>query len=189
MDHRLQKIDFLILFLKKYLTSSKTIVFFNTCFSVEFYAKLMDALFTESDPENKGLIHGIHGKLKNNRRARLLKAFTEQKNGCLMATDVVSRGIDFDHIHYIIQVDPPEDPDNYIHRIGRTARINRPGTAILLIEKHEEAFINYLGNKSVGVKLLDSPEHFIPGYKKSDKILEAYQNKAKDLMLTDRDYI
>lgn len=55
----------------------------------------------------------------------------KKSNGCLFATDVVSRGIDFDHIHYIVQVDPPEDPDNYVHRIGRTARINRPGTVII----------------------------------------------------------
>jgi len=55
-----------------------------------------------------------------------------KSNGCLFATDVVSRGIDFDHIHLILQVDPPEDPDNYVHRIGRTARINRPGTVISL---------------------------------------------------------
>jgi superfamily II DNA/RNA helicase len=54
-----------------------------------------------------------------------------------MSTDVISRGIDFDEIHYIIQVDPPENPDNFIHRIGRTARINKPGIAILMIEKHE----------------------------------------------------
>ena len=54
----------------------------------------------------------------------------KRPNGCLFATDVVSRGIDFDHIHYILQVDPPVDPDNYVHRIGRTARINRPGTVI-----------------------------------------------------------
>lgn len=53
-----------------------------------------------------------------------------------MSTDVISRGIDFDRIHYIVQIDPPEDPDNYIHRIGRTARINRPGVAILMIEEH-----------------------------------------------------
>ncbi len=57
----------------------------------------------------------------------------KKSNGCLFATDVVSRGIDFDHIHYIVQVDPPEDPDNYVHRIGRTARINRPGTVIIYL--------------------------------------------------------
>lgn len=83
------------------------------------------------------LVYGIHGKLKNNRRARIIKNFTDSKNGCLISTDVTSRGIDFDRIHYIIQIDPPEDPDNYIHRIGRTARINRPGVAILMIEPHE----------------------------------------------------
>ena len=101
----------------------------------------------------------------------------------------MSRGIDFDHIHYIIQVDPPEDPDNYIHRIGRTARINRPGTAILLIEKHEEAFISYLGNKSVGVKLIESPSHFINGYDKLSQGIEPIRQQAHDLMLTDRDFI
>lgn len=57
----------------------------------------------------------------------------KRQYGCLFATDVVSRGIDFDHIHFIVQVDPPEDPDNYVHRIGRTARINRPGTVIFLL--------------------------------------------------------
>ena len=70
----------------------------------------------------------MHGKLKSNRRERLIKAFLGKESGCLFATDVVSRGIDFDHVHFIVQVDPPEDPDNYVHRIGRTARINRPGT-------------------------------------------------------------
>ena len=75
----------------------------------------------------------MHGKLKNKKRNQILQLFTQYESGCLFATDVVSRGIDFDHIHYIVQVDPPEDPDNYIHRIGRTARINKSGTAILLI--------------------------------------------------------
>jgi ATP-dependent RNA helicase DDX10/DBP4 len=56
----------------------------------------------------------------------------KRSNGCLFATDVVSRGIDFDYIHFIVQIDPPEDPDNYVHRIGRTARINRPGTVIFI---------------------------------------------------------
>jgi superfamily II DNA/RNA helicase len=55
----------------------------------------------------------------------------------------VSRGIDFDHIHFILQVDPPEDPDNYVHRIGRTARINRPGTVNYLCYK---IMINFLGH-------------------------------------------
>jgi superfamily II DNA/RNA helicase len=76
---------------------------------------------------------GLHGRLKTNRREKLIRNFMKRSNGCLFATDVVSRGIDFDHIHFIVQIDPPEDPDNYVHRIGRTARINRPGTVIFSI--------------------------------------------------------
>lgn len=105
-------------------------------------------------------------------------AFTAAKAGCLIATDVVARGIDFDHVHYILQIDPPEDPDNYIHRIGRTARINRPGTAILFIENHEEAFINYLGNKGIGVQLVENYDHFIEGYA-SHKIEEQMNSQIR----------
>ncbi len=137
MPNRMQKINFLIFFLEAHLLRSKTIVFVNTCASVEFYSKLLNEFFSKHDPEMTNLVYGIHGKLKNNRRARIIKNFTDSKNGCLISTDVTSRGIDFDRIHYIIQIDPPEDPDNYIHRIGRTARINRPGVAILMIEPHE----------------------------------------------------
>ena len=62
-----------------------------------------------------------------------MKKFLNSEQGIMMATDVVARGIDFDRIDYILQVDPPEDPDNYVHRIGRTARVDRPGTATLLL--------------------------------------------------------
>lgn len=75
----------------------------------------------------------MHGKLKSKRREKLINTFLNSSNGCLFATDVVSRGIDFDHIHFIVQIDPPEDPDNYVHRIGRTARINRPGTVNIFL--------------------------------------------------------
>lgn len=49
------------------------------------------------------------------------------KGRILLATDVVSRGIDFGDVEYIFQLDPPDDPDNFVHRIGRTARVNRKG--------------------------------------------------------------
>jgi ATP-dependent RNA helicase DDX55/SPB4 len=112
-------------------SQAKIIIFFNTCASVDFYTKVLRDFLTREDDEI--YVEGIHGKLKNKKRNRILQIFTERKNGCLFATDVVSRGIDFDHVDFIVQVDPPEDPDNYIHRIGRTARVNNSGTAILLI--------------------------------------------------------
>ena len=144
MRNRLEKINFLLSFLIENVEKSKIIVFFNTCASVDFYTKLISDFLTKENEEIINRIYGMHGKLKNKKRNKILNSFTEKDSGCLFATDVVSRGIDFDHIHYIIQVDPPEDPDNYIHRIGRTARVNNSGTAILLIENHEDSFIQYL---------------------------------------------
>ena len=83
--------------------------------------------------KDKQEIFGIHGKLKTKKRQRIIETFFEKQNGVLFATDVVSRGIDFEFVHFIVQADPPEDPDNYIHRIGRTARVNRPGTVKLIL--------------------------------------------------------
>jgi superfamily II DNA/RNA helicase len=184
---RYHKLHFLIFFLQQYLTTSKSIIFFNTCASVEFYAKLLSQLMQERGFEFGALIWGIHGKLKNHRRARIANKFGEAKTGCLMATDVIARGIDFEQINYIIQVDPPENPDNYVHRIGRTARINQPGVAILLIEKHEETFINYLANKNVGIKFIASPSYFIPKFEQLEVV--GVEERIKSIMLSDRDYI
>ena len=95
---------------------------------MDFYSKLLQRYFGTEAP-----ISGIHGKLKTRRRQRIIADFLGKESGVLLATDVVSRGIDFENVQYILQVDPPEDPDNYVHRIGRTARVNKTGTAILLI--------------------------------------------------------
>ena len=105
------------------MKNAKIIVFLSTCSSVDYYTKILTAYF-----KGKENIFGIHGKLKTRRRKRIIEQFFQKEHGALFATDVVSRGIDFEYVHYIIQADPPEDPDNYIHRIGRTARVNRPGT-------------------------------------------------------------
>ena len=71
--------------------------------------------------------------------------------GFLIGTDVVARGIDFDDIEYIMQVDPPQDPNFYIHRVGRTARVGRKGSALLFLEPNELSFIDYLKLKNVDV--------------------------------------
>ena len=128
MKDREQKMHFLVNFLQEKMSSSKIIVFLSTCASVDYYTKLMNLYF-----KGKQEIYGIHGKLKTRKRQRIIQTFFERESGVLFATDVVSRGIDFKFVHFIVQADPPEDPDNYIHRIGRTARVNRPGTVINLI--------------------------------------------------------
>ena len=56
----------------------------------------------------------------------------------LFATDVASRGLDFPSVHWVVQMDCPEDVDTYIHRSGRTARYERGGEALLILTVHEE---------------------------------------------------
>lgn len=72
----------------------------------------------------------IHGNKSQGQRDRAIKAFRAGKVKTLVATDVAARGIDIPGVAYVINYDLPEVPDNYVHRIGRTARAGREGEAI-----------------------------------------------------------
>jgi ATP-dependent RNA helicase DeaD len=91
----------------------------------------------------------IHGNLAQNRRDRVMKNFRGGKFDLLVATDLASRGIDVADISHIINYDIPEDPEVYVHRIGRTARMGKPGKAFTLVTRQQgseltkiEALIN-----------------------------------------------
>ncbi|MCB2103440.1 MAG: C-terminal helicase domain-containing protein, partial [Rhodobacteraceae bacterium] len=72
----------------------------------------------------------IHGNKSQGQRDRAIKAFRDGTVTILVATDVAARGIDIPGVAYVINYDLPEVPDNYVHRIGRTARAGREGEAI-----------------------------------------------------------
>jgi ATP-dependent RNA helicase DDX10/DBP4 len=83
------------------------------------------------------LLH-LHGRQKQNARLDITSKFSSSKNSCLFATDVVARGLDFPAVDWVIQLDCPEDADTYIHRVGRTARYERNGRAVLFLDPSEE---------------------------------------------------
>ncbi|MFO0964701.1 MAG: DEAD/DEAH box helicase [Gemmataceae bacterium] len=99
----------------------------------------------------------MHGDLQQNVRNRIMQAFRDGKIAFLVATDVVGRGIDVTGISHIINYDLPEDPENYVHRIGRTGRMGADGVAIAFVTREQgeelnriEGFINHqLGQDSV----------------------------------------
>ncbi|MFD1342831.1 DEAD/DEAH box helicase, partial [Litorisediminicola beolgyonensis] len=72
----------------------------------------------------------IHGNKSQGQRDRAIRAFREGELSVLVATDVAARGIDIPGVAYVINFDLPDTPDNYVHRIGRTARAGRSGEAI-----------------------------------------------------------
>lgn len=79
----------------------------------------------------------IHGNLRQNARDKVMKNFKHGKFDVLIATDLASRGIDVADISHIINYDVPEDPEVYVHRIGRTARMGKGGKAFTFIT-HEQ---------------------------------------------------
>jgi ATP-dependent RNA helicase DeaD len=79
----------------------------------------------------------IHGNLAQNKRDRVMKGFRGGKFDVLVATDLASRGIDVADISHIINFDIPEDPEVYVHRVGRTARMGAAGKAFTLVTREQ----------------------------------------------------
>lgn len=77
----------------------------------------------------------IHGGKDQEERSRAVEAFRRSEKDVLVATDVASKGLDFENIQHVINYDMPEDIENYVHRIGRTGRSGRVGIATTFINK------------------------------------------------------
>ncbi|MEA1986005.1 MAG: DEAD/DEAH box helicase [Candidatus Marinimicrobia bacterium] len=86
----------------------------------------------------------IHGDIAQNQRERILKQFKKQKITILVATDVAARGIDVDNLTHVLNYSLPQDPEAYVHRIGRTGRAGNKGTAITFITPSEFKKLMYI---------------------------------------------
>jgi ATP-dependent RNA helicase DeaD len=91
-----------------------------------------DDLYRKLRHEHKR-VATMHGDLEQPERERIMQAFRDAKITYLVATDVVGRGIDVTNISHIINYDLPEDPETYVHRIGRTGRMGADGVAIAFV--------------------------------------------------------
>jgi ATP-dependent RNA helicase DDX10/DBP4 len=101
------------------------------------------------------LLH-LHGRQKQTARFDITSKFSSSKNSCLFATDVVARGLDFPAVDWVIQLDCPEDAETYIHRVGRTARYERDGRAVLFLDpSEEEAMLKRLEHKKVPIEKIN----------------------------------
>ncbi|MGH6890672.1 MAG: helicase-related protein, partial [Dongiaceae bacterium] len=83
----------------------------------------------------------IHGNKSQNARQKALEDFRSGKVRVLVATDIAARGIDVDGITHVINFDLPNEPESYVHRIGRTARAGNEGVAISFCDSEERAFL------------------------------------------------
>jgi superfamily II DNA/RNA helicase len=97
------------------------------------------------------------GEMDKIERRKILKLFREGKIPFLISTDLASRGLDVDHVGRVINYHLPQQMENYLHRVGRTARAGRTGLVINFVTERDEAFIARLGSlrskQSAGEKL------------------------------------
>jgi len=91
-----------------------------------------------------GLAAVIHGGMREGARLRALRDFEARRVPLLVATNVASRGLDLAEVSHVINYDIPEDVDTYIHRVGRTARAGRAGTAITFVGQYDLAAFDQL---------------------------------------------
>lgn len=95
----------------------------------------------------------LHGSIAQKDRRKIVNEFSKAKGGVLLCTDVAARGLDLPLVDWIVQYDPPAEISEYVHRVGRTARSGRKGSAVLFLRPEEREYVHLLA--SHGLRLLE----------------------------------
>ncbi|KAJ7394227.1 ATPdependent RNA helicase [Desmophyllum pertusum] len=121
-----EKLDFLFSFIRNHI-KSKILVFVSSCKQVKF----MYESFRRLRP---GIpLMALYGKQKQLKRVAIYNDFCKKTEAVLFATDIAARGLDIPAVHWVVQLDCPEDANTYIHRAGRTARYQKNGQSLLML--------------------------------------------------------
>ncbi|RMZ75724.1 hypothetical protein DV738_g5354, partial [Chaetothyriales sp. CBS 135597] len=139
----------LFTFLKK-MAKKKVIVFCSSCNCVKYHAELLNYIDLP--------VLELHGNLKQQKRTNTFFEFCNAKQGSMICTDVAARGLDIPDVDWIVQFDPPDDPRDYIHRVGRTARgSGGRGKSLMFLQPNEVGFLSHLKEARVPVVEFDFP--------------------------------
>jgi ATP-dependent RNA helicase DeaD len=120
--------------------------------TVEFYGLIFcrtknDVDHVSSKLSDRGFdCEGLHGDISQNQREKILDKFKKKKTNVLVATDVAARGLDIDFLTHVINYALPQDPEAYLHRIGRTGRAGKEGTAITFVTPEEYRKLMFIKN-------------------------------------------
>lgn len=124
-----EKIDALMRLLDFEEEGASAIIFCRTKRNVDKLARKLKARGYDAE--------GLHGDLTQAQRDQIMQGFREERFAYLVATDVASRGLDISHVTHVINFHVPQDPEAYVHRIGRTGRMGRSGVAITFVTPAE----------------------------------------------------
>lgn len=106
--------------------------------------RMADRIFEQVEEVFPGEACVIHSNKTQNYRLRSIEAFETGEKRILIATDVMARGIDIEKVSHVINLDTPDYPENYMHRIGRTGRAKKKGTSILMSTEKELPFLEQI---------------------------------------------
>ncbi|CAG8687221.1 14409_t:CDS:1 [Ambispora leptoticha] len=151
------------------ISSEKVIVFFSCCDAVDFYFDLFanaGNLGQDTDDDQKAnsetclistvipnlMMFRLHGELSQTLRTTTFQTFSSTSSGVLFCTDVAARGLDLPNVSKILQYDPPTDIKDYVHRVGRTARLGKGGEAILFLLPSEVGYVDSLEDQGINTQ-------------------------------------
>ncbi|XP_056361094.1 probable ATP-dependent RNA helicase DDX31 isoform X2 [Oenanthe melanoleuca] len=148
----------------KFEKRHKMIIFFSSCEQVEFYHELLGKVLSggsESEQPGHSSLSSVnlhflrlHGDMEQEERTEVFQEFLKSKTGILLCTDVAARGLDLPQVTWIVQYNAPASPAEYIHRIGRTARIGCRGSSLLVLAPSEAGYVSSLASHKINVSEL-----------------------------------
>ncbi|KAI7812669.1 putative ATP-dependent RNA helicase DDX31 [Triplophysa rosa] len=138
----------------KFECGQKLIVFMSSCDAVEFLLTLFTKVLcakSDTSPANLFNLYRLHGNMKQEARTEVFQEFSQCQTGILLCTDVAARGLDLAQVTWIVQYNPPISVEEYVHRVGRTARIGAQGSSLLFLTPSETAFVDVLANHNISL--------------------------------------
>ncbi len=154
-----------------FIHDSQKVKLLTELMNPEVYPSVLIFASTKEKVKNLGKVlrglkfkaEAFHSDLDQKEREAILSEFKNKRVPVLIGTDVLSRGIDVEGISLVINFDVPHDPEDYVHRIGRTARAATTGTAITLVnDKDKRKFANIEKLIDKAINRIPLPEHFGP---------------------------
>ena len=127
---------------------------------------------------------GLHGDISQGQREKILEQFKKKNLNILVATDVASRGIDVQNLSHVINYSLPQNPEDYVHRIGRTGRAGKQGTAITFITPNEYRKLVIIKN-TVGSEIKKGK---IPAVKDIIKIKQSRLHEELEAIITNKEF-
>ncbi|XP_038045811.1 probable ATP-dependent RNA helicase DDX31 [Patiria miniata] len=130
----------------------KMLVFLSSRDSVEFHYTLFKESIKAVLEMLNLLVLRLHGNMSQEERTEVFLKFQEAKSGILLCTDVAARGLDLPKVKWIVQYNTPGRPEDYVHRVGRTARIGKKGQSLLFLTPAEVQYLNVLSQHKINIQ-------------------------------------